>query len=439
MKRSFVVSGIILCLILSIAAFLQASGIVPAIVPSLSPSTSRRGTTTPASGAGIFQLAANTTAGAAGAAICDDGTGNTTTSGCTANAVTSTTPVTVNTNTTMDQQLMELSLSAAYLNSLGRPFDFFGAGVYTTQAGQTPTLTFKIKLCTVSGCGSGTVVTLVTVTSAATTASSTNFPWSLRAVGTTAATGATGNLEIHGPVNTTLGASATGATTVYNDSNTAVSGNIDLTAALFVDFTVTFSTNAATANTCTQREGVVSPGGSTAGAGGGGGAFTQISKCGTPLGGSAATITCSSIPGTSNNLQLWIQARGDGSGNTQGVNLQFNADSGANYEYIAPGSLGSGTTSAAQTSISACVLTTVAMTANFAAACILGVPNYAGTTFNKQLLDLTGSRLNPTGPVDYEAGTFGNWNSTAAITSITLTPSAGNFIAGSTVILYGLN
>lgn len=269
MKRSYVVSGIVVCGILAIAAFLQASGIVPAIVPSAVPSANRRGTLTGCGGSGCFQLASSASAGSSGAVYCDDGSGNLTTSGCTANAVTSTTPVTVNTNTTNDQQLMELSLSAGYLNSLGRPFDFFGAGVYTTQTAQTPTLTFKIKLCTVSGCGSGTVVTLVSITSGATTAASTNISWNVRSLGTTAATGATGNLEIHGPAAIDLGSALSTAATVYNDTNTAVSGNIDLTAALFVDFTIAFSTNAATANTCTQREGSVSPGGSTAGGGGG--------------------------------------------------------------------------------------------------------------------------------------------------------------------------
>jgi len=261
MKKPYVISAVIVCLVISIAAFLQASGIVPALVPALVPAANKNGNSS------VFALASSN-ALTASSATCTDASGNLTTTACTANAVTSTTPVTVNTNTTSDQQLMELSLTAGYLNSLGREFTFFGAGLYTTQAAQTPTLTYKIKLCTVSGCGSGTVVTLINITSAATSAAQTNFPWNLTAVGTIATAGSTGNLEIHSPLNVTLGASQTGALTSYNDTNTAVSGNIDLTAALFVDFTVAFSTNAATANTCTQREGDVLPSGSTAGGGG---------------------------------------------------------------------------------------------------------------------------------------------------------------------------
>lgn len=185
-------------------------------------------------------------------------------SGGTGTSITSTTPVTVNTNTTSDQQLMELTMSAGYFNSSKQPFLFNGAGVYTTQTAQTPTITLKIKLCTVSGCGSGTVVTLVSIVSTATIAAVTNNNWNLSILGYTATTGATGNLEIHGPVSVDLGALTTTADSIFNDTNTAVSSNIDLTAALFVDFTVAFSTNAATANTFTQRSSGVMPFAATA-------------------------------------------------------------------------------------------------------------------------------------------------------------------------------
>lgn len=175
------------------------------------------------------------------------------------NSVTSTTPVTVNTNTTSDQQLMELSLGAGYFNSSKQPFLFDGAGLYSTQTAQTPTITLKIKLCTVSGCGSGTVVTLISIVSTATIAAVTNNNWNLSVLGYTATTGATGNLEIHGPLALDLGALTTTADSIFVDTNTAVSSNIDLTAALFIDFTIAFSTNAVTANTFTQRSGGVMP------------------------------------------------------------------------------------------------------------------------------------------------------------------------------------
>lgn len=183
--------------------------------------------------------------------------------GGTGTSVTSITPVTVTANTTSDQSLMELALSAGYLNSAKQPFLFNGAGVYTTPVGQTPTLTFKIKLCTISGCGSGTVVTLVSIVSTATLASSTNNNWNFSIMGYTATAGASGNLEIHGPLSVDLGALTTTADSIFNDVNTAVSGNIDLTAALFVDFTVATSTGSAS-NSITQRQGGIMPFAATA-------------------------------------------------------------------------------------------------------------------------------------------------------------------------------
>lgn len=223
------------------------------------------------------------------------------------NSVTSTTPVLVNTNTTSDQQLMELSLGAGYFNSSKQPFLFDGAGVYSTQTAQTPTITLKIKLCTVSGCGSGTVVTLISIVSTATIAAVTNNNWNLSILGYTATTGATGNLEIHGPLALDLGALTTTADSIFVDTNTAVSSNIDLTAALFVDFTIAFSTNAVTANTFTQRSGGVMPFGATAAPVTS--VFTQTGAVGNLTGDCTTTnttaVTCkpgTSAPGTSVTL-----------------------------------------------------------------------------------------------------------------------------------------
>jgi hypothetical protein len=168
-----------------------------------------------------------------------------------------TTPVTVSANTTADQTLMELALPAGLLNTLKQQTLLGGSGIFTIAVAQTPTLTWKVKLCTVSGCGSGTVVTLASFVNGATVAA-TNNPWNMDIVAGTAATGATGNLIVHGSLNIDIGALTTTAGTVYNDTNTAVSANIDLTAALFVDFTVASSTGN-TGNTFTQQDGMVQP------------------------------------------------------------------------------------------------------------------------------------------------------------------------------------
>lgn len=154
-----------------------------------------------------------------------------------------TSDVTVNTNTTGDQNLMAMTMSSWRMNYQGRTFVVVCRGRYTTQAAQTPTLTFKLKL---GG------VTIVTITSAATTASATNMPWSFECWITTATTGAAGTVQGNGRLQVTLGTTPAAATTTYLDVSTALSGAIGLNAAQTLQVTVAFSTNAATANTCVQ-------------------------------------------------------------------------------------------------------------------------------------------------------------------------------------------
>lgn len=185
-------------------------------------------------------------------------------SGTTGTSVTNTTPVTAATNTTSEQFLMELGLGAGYLNSSGQPFVISGKFLYTTPVAQTPTITITARLCTVSGCGSGTNRVLATIVTTATIASVTNNPVNINLMAINHATGATGTLEVYGPLSVDLGALTTTADSIFNDVNTAVTGTIDLTAALFVDFTATFSTNAAGPNSITQRAGGIMPYAATA-------------------------------------------------------------------------------------------------------------------------------------------------------------------------------
>jgi hypothetical protein len=209
-------------------------------------------------------------------------------------SVVSVTPVTAAAAVSTDQQLMELSLPAGFLNTLKQPFWFNAAGVYSTAATQTPTLTFKIKLCIISGCGSGTVVTLTNIVTTATLASVTNNNWNLNILGATAATGATGNLEAHGHLSVDLGATLATADSIFNDVTTAVSANIDLTAALFVDFTVAEST-ASTTVTITERIGAVMPQSNPTGAGAASTSMALGSGSGTA--GQLACVTASNTQG----------------------------------------------------------------------------------------------------------------------------------------------
>jgi hypothetical protein len=74
-------------------------------------------------------------------------------------------------------------------------------------------------------------------------------------------------------------------------------------------------------------------------------------------------------------------------------------------------------------------------TANIFSNGSLYIPNYAGST-QKPYSSSSGNENNAT--TASNSLIAGLWNQTAAITQITLTPGAGNFVAGSEVTLYGI-
>lgn len=169
-----------------------------------------------------------------------------------ASSVTSSNP-TINT----DQKLIELSIPAGCFNTLNQPFDINSGGIYSSTAASAPVLTFKIKLCTVSACGSGTVVTLGSwITPALSATAIANATYNLVTTSVTSATGTTGNLVLKGDLTLDTGAAVSTPDVVVADSNIAVSANIDLTAALFIDFTVAQSV-AGASNSYTQMLGMV--------------------------------------------------------------------------------------------------------------------------------------------------------------------------------------
>jgi hypothetical protein len=166
------------------------------------------------------------------------------------------TPVTA-TNPSAEAQLMEIALAANYLNSLNQPFFITGSGKSTNASGQTPTRTFKVKLCTVSGCGSGTVLTLATLVTAATTGSTTNNPWNISLRMVTNAIGASGTVNAGATLYDVITTNVTDAAAIYQVAP-ATSSSIDLTAALYLDFSITNSSSNAS-NTVTQSTAIVAP------------------------------------------------------------------------------------------------------------------------------------------------------------------------------------
>jgi hypothetical protein len=151
----------------------------------------------------------------------------------------------------------------------------------------------------------------------------------------------------------------------------------------------------------------------------------------TTLGSAAADFTFSSISGAYTDLIL-VANLGCSSGG-QRAGWRVNGDTGSNYSKIyVIGDGSSASSSATGGESQSFIFDGIALTTTLSGNLIQQYQNYSNTTTYKTVL----SRCNnPGGGLLAVAGL---WRSTAAITSITLTPSGGNWITGSTFTLYGI-
>lgn len=158
------------------------------------------------------------------------------------------TAVQVSGATASDQNLQQLVEAPGNLNYVGKTAKITAQGTVTSGASGNGTWTIKLKLCTVSGCGSGTALTLSTLGPTGTQiASATSAPWACEFVVTTAAVGATGNVWANGVCHVeTTSVTLQTDNPSFSNVNTAVSSNIDLTGQLF--WQVTLADSGASAN-----------------------------------------------------------------------------------------------------------------------------------------------------------------------------------------------
>jgi len=184
-------------------------------------------------------------------------------------------------------------------------------------------------------------------------------------------------------------------------------------------------------------------GGVLAATGGGGGSgvafgnYNVISSVTTS--GSQSSVTFSSIPQTYTDLVVVVTGRTTSANGVVNVITQFNGDSGSNYDsqYLQANSTNvAGAQTVSGTFINAGVITAATAPANASGSSHFFVRNYTSTTFFKTVIT--------DGAADGGSGAFyrgimgGLWKSTAAITSMTVAPSTGNFTDGSVVTLYGI-
>jgi hypothetical protein len=154
----------------------------------------------------------------------------------------------------------------------------------------------------------------------------------------------------------------------------------------------------------------------------------------TTLSTATASVTFSSISATYTDLVIIAQFGQSTGGNA--VGMQFNSDTANNYSITSL--YGTGTTAASDRLANTSHIWgayNIAPSSVVSGVAKWNIQNYSNTTTYKTALcryDNNDATYAGTSAV------VGLWRSTAAITSITLKPSAGNLASGSTFTLYGI-
>jgi hypothetical protein len=184
--------------------------------------------------------------------------------------------------------------------------------------------------------------------------------------------------------------------------------------------------------------GILDSGGAAAGAAG---SYESIATVNVGSGGSA-TVEFTSIPATYTHLQIRAIGRTTRAETNDALNMRFNSDTGSNYSWHrldGQGDTGSATASSATSQTTIIVDRFSAATAGNASmfgAFVLDILDYANTNKYKTTRNLGGYDLNGSGLITFASGL---WQSTSAITSITLVSrNAGNLSQYSSFALYGI-
>jgi hypothetical protein len=157
--------------------------------------------------------------------------------------------------------------------------------------------------------------------------------------------------------------------------------------------------------------------------------------------GGTSTISFTSIPSTYTHLQLRGIARGTRANTRDDVLMRINSDSGNNYaghQIYSDGSSVSASTLGGTPPVNYLYLfyaPAANATASVFGAGVIDILDYANTNKNKTLRSLNGIDVNGSGEMLFRSGL---WLSVSAITSITLTCAAGNFVEYSQFALYGV-
>lgn len=152
--------------------------------------------------------------------------------------------------------------------------------------------------------------------------------------------------------------------------------------------------------------------------------------------GSSGTITFSSIPSTYQHLQIRYMAFVT----SEGVDgqLRFNGDTASNYTRHRLGGNGTVTFASGNATVGGIDIgndATGMSAGTFPTVSIIDIHDYKSTTKYKTVRNFNGIDKNGSGSVILYSGL---WQSTSAITSLTMTLGSGAFTTASTFALYGI-
>ena len=154
------------------------------------------------------------------------------------------------------------------------------------------------------------------------------------------------------------------------------------------------------------------------------------------VGTATGSITLTGIPSTYQTLKIFFNGTNSTSSAANAL-VFFNGDAGSNYKWTQIYSNGSSAPGGSNsTSSSGAVLCQTGQNGSYDASCEITVLQYAGTTFYKHAFSLLSTASTGGLLIVTEAA---QWNNTAAINEVQMTPGAGNFNVGDTIVLYGLN
>lgn len=155
------------------------------------------------------------------------------------------------------------------------------------------------------------------------------------------------------------------------------------------------------------------------------------------LGSSTASVTFSSIPGTFTDLELRLSMRSDVASTNGYAIFTFNGNT-SNYTELR--AEWDGTTAGAYrrtstTDIQLLAINGASSTSNTFSSHSIFIPSYT-VSQSKPLSLMFNREQNAVG--GYLGTLSGFWANSAAITSITISTTSGNFVAGSSFFLYGI-